>query len=164
MVDSTTKPTAAAATAKTEEKPVVEQKVLTEEKPTATAPTTKPDEPKTEELSTDGPQNENTPETTKDANSPIGRTPPRSLEIDKTKPVDFEGEIATTNEIPSPETLKKLDNYLVLDRHGKTHTFKSLYAGGNVARRVLIIFVRHFFCGVGQLSADLSTDLGLTAT
>lgn len=80
--------------------------------------------------------------------TPQGRTPTQSLEINRAKPEDFEGELATNNELPSPETLRKIENYIVLDRHGKTHTFKSLYSGSNVARRVLVIFVRHFFCGV----------------
>ena len=76
------------------------------------------------------------------------KSPPSPIKIDKSKPEDFEGELATNNEIPSPETLRKIENYLVLDRHGKSHPFKTLYTGSNVARRVLVIFVRHFFCGV----------------
>lgn len=63
-------------------------------------------------------------------------------------PPDFQGEVLTDNELPSEETIRRIGDYIVLDRHGKTHTFKSLYTGRNVARRVLIIFVRHFFCGV----------------
>jgi hypothetical protein len=74
-----------------------------------------------------------------------------SVEVDQTKPADFEGEVQTNDDIPTPETLKKVEDYVVLDRHGKTHTFKSLYKGKNVARRVLIIFIRHFFCGVSSL-------------
>ncbi|KAH7362586.1 AhpC/TSA antioxidant enzyme-domain-containing protein [Plectosphaerella cucumerina] len=92
----------------------------------------------------------------------------RSLEIDLSHPEDFEGEIATSSELPPPELVKKLDNYVVLDRHGKTHTFKSLHSGRNVARRMLIIFVRHFYCGNCQdylrsLSDSITTDalLGL---
>ncbi|KAI8218346.1 Thioredoxin-like protein AAED1 [Colletotrichum sp. SAR 10_86] len=91
-----------------------------------------------------------------------------SIEVDNSKPVDFEGEIPTNNHLPSPETLKKIENYVVLDRHGKSHPFKSLYTGRNVARRVLIIFVRHFFCGNCQeflrtLSESITPDalLGL---
>ncbi|KAK7397522.1 hypothetical protein QQX98_013117 [Neonectria punicea] len=75
------------------------------------------------------------------------RTPSLTLEINTAQPEDFEGELATNHDLPSRETLRKIDNYIVLDRHGKTHPFKSLYIGSNVARRVLIIFVRHFFCG-----------------
>ncbi|KAK1968779.1 hypothetical protein LY78DRAFT_679109 [Colletotrichum sublineola] len=91
-----------------------------------------------------------------------------SIEIDNTKPADFEGEIQTNNDLPTPQTLKKIENYVVLDRHGKSHAFKSLYTGRNVARRVLIIFVRHFFCGNCQeflrtLSESITPDalLGL---
>ena len=76
------------------------------------------------------------------------KSPPEAIKIDKTQPEDFEGELATNNDIPSVATLKKIEDYIVLDRHGKSHPFKSLYTGSNVARRVLIIFVRHFFCGV----------------
>ncbi|KAM0619757.1 hypothetical protein ACHAQF_006417 [Verticillium nonalfalfae] len=70
-----------------------------------------------------------------------------SVEVDTSKPKDFEGEIETNNEIPSTELIRKVENYVLLDRHGKTHTFKSLHSGRNVARRMLFIFVRHFFCG-----------------
>lgn len=85
------------------------------------------------------------PEPTKDAAAP-------SIDVDTTKPEDFEGQVATSAELPSREVLDKIADYVVLDRHGKTHTFKSLYTGPNVARRVLIIFVRHFFCGVRSLT------------
>ena len=66
-------------------------------------------------------------------------------------PADFQGEVQTDNTLPSPETLQKIESYTVQDADGRSHTFRSLYAGRNVARRVMIIFVRHFFCGVGVL-------------
>lgn len=66
---------------------------------------------------------------------------------DDVNPPDFQGEVETNNKLPSQETLRKLEDHTVLDADGKSHTFKSLYAGHNTARRVLIIFVRHFFCG-----------------
>lgn len=68
-------------------------------------------------------------------------------------PLDFQGSVETNNDLPSIETLRKIENYVVLDRDGKTHPFKSLYTGKHVARRVLIIFVRHFFCGVSFCSS-----------
>ncbi|KAL6922133.1 hypothetical protein ACHAPO_002891 [Fusarium lateritium] len=83
----------------------------------------------------------------KKSTSTRSKSPPSPIKIDKSQPEDFEGELATNNDIPSPETLKKIGKYIVLDRHGKSHPFKTLYTGSNVARRVLIIFVRHFFCG-----------------
>lgn len=67
---------------------------------------------------------------------------------DNVNPVDFEGDVQTDNKLPSLETLRKLEDYTVLDEDGKSHTFKSLYSGHNVARRVLVVFIRHFFCGV----------------
>ncbi|KAH7149206.1 AhpC/TSA antioxidant enzyme-domain-containing protein [Dactylonectria estremocensis] len=75
------------------------------------------------------------------------RTPSLTIDINTSQPEDFEGELATNNELPTRDTLRKIGNYNLLDRDGKTHPFKSLYTGSNVARRVLVIFVRHFFCG-----------------
>ncbi|KAI1808154.1 AhpC/TSA antioxidant enzyme-domain-containing protein [Daldinia bambusicola] len=60
---------------------------------------------------------------------------------------EFHGEVQTTNDLPTIETLRKIETYNVLDSDGKSHSFKSLYAGHNSPRRVLIIFIRHFFCG-----------------
>lgn len=86
-----------------------------------------------------------------------------SLDIDTKRPEDFKGEVQTTNDLPSREDLKKTEDYMVLDRDGKTHTFKSLYTGPNVPRRVLVVFVRHFFCGNCQeylrtLAESITTD------
>ncbi|KAB5525735.1 AhpC/TSA antioxidant enzyme-domain-containing protein [Coniochaeta sp. 2T2.1] len=78
-------------------------------------------------------------------------------------PLDFEGAVTSNNELPSPATLRKIEDYVVLDRDGKSHPFKSLYTGKHVARRVLVIFVRHFFCGNCQeylrtLSSAITPD------
>ncbi|KAF3073326.1 Thioredoxin-like protein AAED1 [Trichoderma lentiforme] len=75
------------------------------------------------------------------------RSKPASIDIDKTQPQDFDGELSTNNELPSANVQKMIEDYIVLDRHGKSRTFKSLYMGNNKARRVLVIFIRHFFCG-----------------
>ncbi|KAI2473289.1 AhpC/TSA antioxidant enzyme-domain-containing protein [Annulohypoxylon bovei var. microspora] len=82
---------------------------------------------------------------------------------DSVNPQDFQGEVQTTNDLPTIETLRKIETYTVLDSDGKSHTFKSLYAGHNSARRVLVIFIRHFFCGNCQeylrtLSASVTPD------
>jgi hypothetical protein len=61
---------------------------------------------------------------------------------------EFTGDIDTNNTIPSQALLKSIENFPVLDKDGKSRPFRSLYTGPNVHRRVLIIFVRHFFCGV----------------
>lgn len=65
-------------------------------------------------------------------------------------PPDFQGEVATNNDLPTEAVIRKIQDYTVLDRNGKTRPFKSLYSGHNVPRRVLIIFIRHFFCGVSR--------------
>ncbi|QSZ33377.1 hypothetical protein DSL72_002965 [Monilinia vaccinii-corymbosi] len=77
--------------------------------------------------------------------------------------VEFVGDVGTNNELPSQEMLKKVEGMIVLDRDGKTRPFKSLYSGPNVARRVLVIFIRHFFCGNCQeylrtLTASITED------
>jgi len=84
------------------------------------------------------------PDTAHDARS--SRTP--SLEVDTSKPKDFDGQVTTNDDIPPPERIREVEEYMLLDKDGKTHSFKSLYNGKNVARRVLVIFIRHFFCGV----------------
>lgn len=93
----------------------------------------------------------------------IGSSPRPSIQTDfdddDVNPADFQGEVLTNDELPSPETVRRIEDYIVLDKHGKTHTFKSLYTGRNVARRVLIIFVRHFFCGVSlHIVASINHD------
>ncbi|KAM3439941.1 hypothetical protein MY4824_002448 [Beauveria thailandica] len=80
------------------------------------------------------------------AENPPKATPPTSIDIDN-KPTDFDGQLATNDEIPSDATLAEVANYVLLDKHGKSHTFQSLYNSPNGARRVLVVFVRHFFCG-----------------
>lgn len=49
---------------------------------------------------------------------------------------------------PSVKELQKVENYKVLDSKGDSHTFKSIYDGPQSTARVLVIFIRHFFCGV----------------
>jgi hypothetical protein len=55
---------------------------------------------------------------------------------------------SANDELPSMSIQRKVENHTVLDHNGKTHPFKSLYSGPDAACRVLVIFVRHFFCGV----------------
>ncbi|KAI1459255.1 AhpC/TSA antioxidant enzyme-domain-containing protein [Annulohypoxylon moriforme] len=91
---------------------------------------------------------------------PVADAQPQDDPVDSQ---DFQGEVQTTNDLPTIETLRKIETYTVLDSDGKSHTFKSLYAGHNSPRRVLIIFIRHFFCGNCQeylrtLSASVTPD------
>ncbi len=101
---------------------------------------------------------EPTPQPAKDATSDKAPAAPVEASatapgsgIDDVNPQDFAGEVLSTNELPAQETLAKIAKYVILDKHGKTHTFESLYNRRHSARRVLVIFVRHFFCGVSVL-------------
>ncbi|KAJ5239455.1 hypothetical protein N7468_004074 [Penicillium chermesinum] len=60
---------------------------------------------------------------------------------------DKTSQTMTSAEVPSAETLHKVGEYTVLDRKGEKHTFKSILEGPAATDRVLVIFIRHFFCG-----------------
>ncbi|KAL9103022.1 MAG: hypothetical protein Q9163_001881 [Psora crenata] len=60
---------------------------------------------------------------------------------------DFKGDIKV-NDAPSKTDLAKAGEVEVFDKDEKRYTFKSLYADdGERKRRVLVVFIRHFFCG-----------------
>ena len=66
---------------------------------------------------------------------------------------DFEGDIKVNNNPPTKPDLEKVADLPVLDVNKKSHTFKSLWADDeNGPRRVLVVFIRHFFCGVCSLA------------
>ena len=54
-------------------------------------------------------------------------------------------------ELPSAETLKEAGELMLKDEYGKEVQFKTLYEGKSGQR--LIIFIRHFFCGVRALQS-----------
>ncbi|CAD6593127.1 MAG: hypothetical protein ASARMPRED_007077 [Alectoria sarmentosa] len=61
---------------------------------------------------------------------------------------DFKGDVKVNNNPPTKGDLEKVAQLPVLDKDRKKYTFKSLYADNDSGpRRVLIIFIRHFFCG-----------------
>lgn len=61
---------------------------------------------------------------------------------------DFKGDLQVSQDLPTEKDIKKCEDMLVLGADGESRPFKSLYSGEGVASRQLIIFVRHFFCGV----------------
>lgn len=148
---TTTTTTATTSTAIPPARKLVAVPSQTEESPTTAASTDSKRSPPP--LSTTPPEN-NVPPSRKSNSSDRagaeGAVPPSHDDQDGTNPLDFAGSVDITNlhQLPTLETIKKLDKHLVLDRNGKSHTFRSLYTGRHVARRVLVIFVRHFFCGV----------------
>src|SRR5277367_297091 len=90
------------------------------------------------------------------------QTPPSKISLDTSSTItnnaadltaEFIGDVDTDNTIPSQALLRKVADFQVLDQDGKSRPFKNLYSGPMVARRVLVIFVRHFFSGVSYCSA-----------
>lgn len=61
---------------------------------------------------------------------------------------DFEGDVKVSSKLPTVADLQKVADLPVLDADGQSQPFKNLYSGSKAAQRVLLIFVRHFFCGV----------------
>lgn len=61
---------------------------------------------------------------------------------------DFEGDVKVSSKLPTVADLEKVADLPVLDADGQSQPFKNLYSGPQAAQRVLLIFVRHFFCGV----------------
>jgi hypothetical protein len=54
-----------------------------------------------------------------------------------------------SDEIPDEDMLQAAAELPILDEKGNVRSFKSLYSGSlAIGRQNLIIFVRHFFCGV----------------
>lgn len=74
----------------------------------------------------------------------------------------IEFDINTNNDLPTRETLQKIQDFPILDQDGKVVPFKTLYTGPNVTRRVLIIFIRHFFCGNCQEYVRSLSRSGIT--
>jgi hypothetical protein len=71
--------------------------------------------------------------------------------------------LVASDQLPSAETCHQVGNYTVLDREGSTVPFKDLYSGADSTRRVLVIFIRHFFCGVSFSPACFkSNSIGQT--
>lgn len=64
---------------------------------------------------------------------------------------EFEGNVKVSNKVPTQADLDKCAELLLLDENNVSRTFKSLYTSESTAPRQLIIFVRHFFCGVSKL-------------
>ena len=63
---------------------------------------------------------------------------------------DFTGDIEASNKLPSEGDLDRAADMPVLDGSGKIHLFRSLHSSPDSPRRVLVIFIRHFFCGVSK--------------
>ena len=65
-----------------------------------------------------------------------------------------------TDKIPTASDLQKIGELLVQNAEGKSLMFREIY-GDSSAERHLIIFIRHFFCGVGYLYLHFAFSLNI---
>lgn len=83
---------------------------------------------------------------------PLSTAAPAVVEYKESpeNPRDFRGDVLTDDTPPDVATLRRTAELVVLDADGKAHSFRSLYEGEGVRPRdrVLVVFVRHFYCGV----------------
>jgi hypothetical protein len=56
-----------------------------------------------------------------------------------------------TDSLPTPAELAKIGDLKVFDQNHKEYTFKEVVSGDGIERN-LIIFVRHFVCGVSHFT------------
>lgn len=88
------------------------------------------------------------PETTSNA----GNDPAPGSKADPAT-ADFCGDVGVSDDLPTKEMIEKAADTPIVDVDGKEMPFKSLYlpsqeSGDQEERRTLVIFIRHFFCGV----------------
>jgi len=88
-----------------------------------------------------------TPPATVESAGPKESLDTSSISNNVDPPADFEGDVDTNNALPTQAVLRKVQDVMLFNEEGVAVPFRSLYTGPNVARRVLVIFVRHFFCG-----------------
>lgn len=75
---------------------------------------------------------------------------------------DHDDDVQVSRELPFREMIEQAADISILDADGNQRPFKSLYASSNPfekKKRVMVIFVRHFFCGVSLIpSFPISID------
>lgn len=67
---------------------------------------------------------------------------------------------APHRELPDPKKLSEAGEVLIKDKDGKDVPFKSLYTDKPADERQLIVFIRHFFCGVSPAHLPELLKLG----
>ena len=71
---------------------------------------------------------------------------------------EFSGNIKVSQKLPTKKDIEKVAELPVLDRTGESRTFKSLHSDPeHPEARTLVIFIRHFFCGVRSCSLPPTT-------
>ncbi|KAF0317489.1 hypothetical protein GQ607_015241 [Colletotrichum asianum] len=75
--------------------------------------------------------------------------------------LDAVEDLPVTDDLPSTQILAEAADIEVLDQKGQPHLFRSVYDGEGTSSRVVVVFIRHFFCGACQSYIEL---LSSTAT
>lgn len=112
------------------------------------AATTDPTSEKQQPVSTETKSEEPPTFTEKDAAPPATAQDEAGAACDYDPSGDFKGDLQVSQALPTNDEVAKCADMLVLGADGESRPFRSLYSGEGVASRQLIIFVRHFFCGV----------------
>lgn len=86
--------------------------------------------------------------------SPTSATPVLEKDLDD---LEFTGNVEVDDHVPSEKDIARVADLFVLDAQGQSRKFKEIYAGEGVAPRQLVIFIRHFFCGVSTSALLLET-------
>ncbi|KAI9802684.1 MAG: hypothetical protein M1825_002706 [Sarcosagium campestre] len=69
-----------------------------------------------------------------------------ACELDPSGP-GVQGDMAVSDKLPTKKDIERIADLVVLAADGSSRPFKSLYSGEGVAQRVMVVFIRHFFCG-----------------
>lgn len=64
---------------------------------------------------------------------------------------EFPDSIDISDDFPDNEAVAEAGEVLIYDSDGNERPFKSIYSGDPIGEQQLVIFVRHFFCGVSTL-------------
>ena len=89
--------------------------------------------------------------TTSSTATTVFRKPRRTKSQKKASGNTYEGDTEINNDPPTASDLVKCADLPVLDQNKTPRPFKSLYSGTKSTERTLVIFIRHFFCGVSHM-------------
>lgn len=64
---------------------------------------------------------------------------------------EWEGKVKMSQKLPSKADLQKIASLPVLDEKNESRSFQSLLSHEHTPSRTLVVFVRHFFCGVSYI-------------
>ena len=79
---------------------------------------------------------------------------------------DFKGDIKVDDKLPTRKELDRAGDIEVFDKDKKAYKFSDLYSNtdGDKKHTYIIIFIRHFFCGVCHSSRPHFSTLSINLT